>query len=1362
MQQLIQFLKFLVSRQVLGFLVVAALALAIWFVGPLLVFAGARPLASPMLRVALILMLLLTLGLWLAAWPVRLAAIPALCLLVWEVGPLLALGNVAPLKAVGPRLGLIGLILGLCLLYGIYRLWLAMRTDTEFLKKVLNFGSGASTAKQGTEGLKAVNESVYQALRQLKGLQLRGGFLRRVFEARRFVYELPWYMIVGSPGAGKTTALLNAGLQFPASRQTGHITRAAALNGNSGTMNCSWWIANEAVFIDTAGRYTTQQSDRQRDAAEWGGFLALLRKHRPRAPINGVIVVLSVKELRRLSPDERVDHAAQLRDRLAELRSELGIRFPVYVMVTMADQLGGFEEYFQSLTSEGRAQVWGFTLPFAASRPGRRTADAEDGRSAMRQQLEAEFELIHRRVADGLRGRLVEEFDVQRRRRLFALPQELAQLREPLFEVLDGIFLDSRFDDTQAGAMLRGVYFTSAAQVQSMPLPKGGILKRLLARIATIKAAENERQKQEQGTVDQKKTSEQDAVPVPVPPEGTGAFVHRGFFLQDLFARIVIPEAHLVRPNLRWEVRFRLLQTLGHALSVVVLLWIAAALALSFRNNGNYLQTIEQKAKALSATLAQAGRPVPPAAMPQVLDDAYDLPDYPGLDLANPPSTYQYGLYSAPPVVDASGKLYARLEDELLLPLVLGRMEDELSRSLREQDARAAYAALRAYKLLHDPQRYMRGGAAEVRAWVLKDWETRESAAVFGGRAAMVGHVERLFSGARLVQSPSLPKEVLVREVQAFLGSSTSSQRVYERAKSAMALEAPAEFTLVRAVGPQVGTVFARAEGEPLESGIPGLFTYDGYHGVFDKRLTEFVARAQQDDAWVMGRSTANGKAEALGVDGRPPRDAALLEDVRRQYLSEYAARWTTFLESVRVVGAEGGGGSLGFDLSVLRQLAAPDSPLARLARAAAHETSLSRPLGGGSQDNKGLLDKATEQIDRQTRELTRNLGIRPEERLERQLVDDRFAALREIVTGQPDLTAVATGPGTGRASLDSILGVINELYTVLVVADTAMTAGSLPPGGTDVGARMKLEAGKLPAPFREVLTALATNAADKVLDGTTAILRKQAQQQFDRLMGLFALNVTEPCRRGIQGRYPFVDAGEDASAEDVSLMFSAGGAVDSYFTKYLAPFVDTSVRPWRYKNPAAGNALVGVENAAAGVAPAPAVSGPTLLGELLKLLAQGGPDLAFFQRAQQVRDLLFRDADGRRLSWKMDLRVTELEPSITELIIDIDGQAQRYVHGPVEPLAVKWPGPRGGVSAQITAQPRISAAGSTILAQGPWAIVRLLRKGRIVSTATPGHTAVEYNLDGRRAVLDVSSGSQPNPFNSDLLSGFRCPGVAG
>ncbi|MCO8649021.1 SciS protein, partial [Burkholderia multivorans] len=99
------------------------------------------------------------------------------------------------------------------------------------------------------------------------------------------------------------------------------------------------------------------------------------------------------------------------------------------------------------------------------------------------------------------------------------------------------------------------------------------------------------------------------------------------------------------------------------------------------------------------------------------------------------------------------------------------------------------------------------------------------------------------------------------------------------------------------------------------------------------------------------------------------------------------------------------------------------------------------------------------------------------------------------------------------------------------------------------------------------------------------------------------------------------------------------------------------------------------------------------------------------------------------------------------------------YQHGPVAPFTIAWPGPRGGAHAEITAGPLIRPDTSTISTDGPWALMRLLQKGKVIATATPGRTRVAFSFDGREAVLDVASaGSVANPLTSDVLKTFRCP----
>ena len=578
----------------------------------------------------------------------------------------------------------------------------------------------------------------------------------------------------------------------------------------------------------------------------------------------------------------------------------------------------------------------------------------------------------------------------------------------------------------------------------------------------------------------------------------------------------------------------------------------------------------------------------------------------------------------------------------------------------------------------------------------------------------MIEHVQQLFSGARVVQSPFVRNDALIQQGRVFLDSSDATQRLYERAKADMQSEAPDEFTLLRAVGPQAGTVFTRASGAPLSRGVPGIFTFDGYRNLFDKRLPEFVEAARHDDAWVMGRSLLGDrqneaqKKTAEIVSATVTADDPLTEAIRRQYLSEYAQQWDASRRYSHDRGHEPR-----VNLQVLRSFAAPDSPLSRLVRAAVHETTLTQAAAA---PDTSFLQKAAGQLDK----ADGALGIRAEERIERELVDHHFAPLREVVTGSADGPMVSQPAQTqaGRTGLDGVASLLNDYYTALTVADNALANNSLPPA-SDTAAKLKMTAKTMPAPFREVLQNLAVQGSREVNLGIGQLLSRQIQ-----------VVVGDACRLTVEGRYPFApDSERDVSIDDFTRVFAQGGIFDDFFAKTLAPFVDTSAKPWRYR---------------------------TLAGATEPVQ---GPDLAPFEQAKAIREVFFGEPGQKQLAWKAEIRIAELDPAITSLMLDIDGQSMLYQHGPVAPFQVSWPGPRGGVHAEITAAPRIRPDTSTMAADGPWALLRLLQKSRLLETAIRGRTHAEFELDGRKALLDIAStGSVANPLTSNVLKSFRCP----
>ncbi|EPN3121605.1 ImcF-related family protein, partial [Salmonella enterica] len=113
--------------------------------------------------------------------------------------------------------------------------------------------------------------------------------------------------------------------------------------------------------------------------------------------------------------------------------------------------------------------------------------------------------------------------------------------------------------------------------------------------------------------------------------------------------------------------------------------------------------------------------------------------------------------------------LYNRLLDQLLLPPLVKRMEYVLADAIARQDSKAAYDALRIYLLLNlDKDHEDKYNAAEIQSWVINDLGNSDSVAGFGGRAAVLTHIEALFDGSRVVHSPYEKNEALIRQARAF------------------------------------------------------------------------------------------------------------------------------------------------------------------------------------------------------------------------------------------------------------------------------------------------------------------------------------------------------------------------------------------------------------------------------------------------------------------------------------------------------------------------------------------------------------------------------------------------------------------
>jgi len=728
-------------------------------------------------------------------WVIPLLGLIALSLIIWFIGPLLEF-----LVPEGRRWTLIIFIFALWIGYRVFCIIQARRHAAKVLQSLAADTPPDPDSVATAEELAALRQRMDEALALLKKAKLGG-------DERRNLYELPWYVIIGPPGSGKTTALVNSGLHFPLAAQLG----AGAVRGVGGTRNCDWWFTDQAVLLDTAGRYTTQDSHATVDKAAWLGFLDLLKTQRSRRPIDGAFVAISLSDLLLGSEAERAAHAAAIRLRIQELYTQLGVRFPIYLMLTKLDLVPGFMEFFDSLSKEERAQVWGMT--FALD-------DGKSGDSPLA-HLPAELAALEQRLNERLVERLQQERDPARRDLIYGFPQQFAALKESLQSFLEGVFKPNAFEER---VLLRGVYFTSGTQ-------EGSPIDRLIGAMA------------QSMNLDRQHLARQ---------TGTG----RSYFIEKLFSAVAFAERGLVGVNPKVERRRKWIARGALAGTVALVLVVSTLWIISYRANQAYIAQVDQRVGPVRQdvqNLSPAQRDVL-AVLPLLNATRHLAGDAPGW-------AEGLGLYQGDMLEAESASVYRKLLVAVFAPRLMTRIEEQLHSG---GNSDFLYEGLKAYLMLADSGHY---DPDFIKAWITLDWDhTLARDLPPEQRQALTGHLQALFEkhppNARLDQR-------LIDDLRRQLQQLPVAQRVYDRVKRAKLPDGVPDFRLSEAGGRDAALVFTRKSGKPLSEPLSGLFTAKGYRqGFLLASLNQAGTLAEEQ--WVLGRDQADQQNVAsLAADVR-------------------------------------------------------------------------------------------------------------------------------------------------------------------------------------------------------------------------------------------------------------------------------------------------------------------------------------------------------------------------------------------------------------------------------------------------------------------------------------------------------------
>ncbi|MFT3721058.1 type VI secretion system membrane subunit TssM [Pseudorhodoferax sp.] len=1175
----------------------------------------------------------------------------------------------------------------------------------------------------------ALRERMHQAIKTIKGSKL--GQLA----GAGALYELPWYMVIGNPAAGKSTAIIRSGLTFPFAGEGGAGGDRASGNiiqGIGGTRNCDWFFTSEGILLDTAGRYSVHDEDR----GEWLGFLDLLKKHRSKAPINGIIIAVSAAELAQGRPEQAIQLAKSLRQRVQELTERLEVFAPVYLVFTKADLIAGFADFFDDTDGSERERIWGTSLPYAQA----------EGVNALGQ-----FETRFDELTEGLKAMSLARMSLARQQTLapgvLAFPLEFAALKPALRAFVATLFEENPF---QFKPVFRGFYFTSAVQQGAS------------ASLASEQVA------QQFGLAG---GGERGA---------PRTLSDAGFFLKDLFSKVVFADRNLVRQytsrnKLRWR-------TAALVLGVVALAAALGGWSWSYLGNRQLMSNV--RADLDKAIKLQAEQPdlASRLASLEILQDRIEQLKR---HREAPPLGLSLGLYQGEaierklreeyfagirqvmlqPVAQAIEGYLAEVNahPERLKPMVRtpesGAAPAERARradgarfvDASPEDSSEAYNALKTYLMLGDRERLEPGHLTDQITRFWRGWLDDNRGTL--PREQMIRSAEQLISFVTAnLTDPAFPvlsnQLALVDQTRENLREVVKGMRGIERVYADIKTRAATRFPPITVAG-----LLTEADKGTIAGShaVPGPFTREAWDGYVEQAFKDAAGKELQSVDWVLKTSARDD----LTLEGSPEQ---IRKELTELYKKEYVAEWRRFMQGVTV------GEFTDFNVAVdrLNRLGDPQqSPIRKLMQTLFDQTSWDNPSLFNERlatTQRGLVAWFKQTILRQApTRVDINLKIETQQaNIPLGPIGREFAPLARIMMSRDNSTPPIAeylqtlaklrtrfnqiknqgDPGPGARALigKTLDGGDSELAETLRYVDERMLVGM-----TD-----SAKAALRPVLVRPLIQALA-------------VAVPPAETELNRI---WAAQVADPFQRTLATKYPFDPASRvEAGPAEIAKVFGPDGAVAKFAGETLGPLVvrrGDLVEPRKWADvgvrlkpefmagfPAWVSPLEGPNAPAGGAAPAGAVAGTP---------ATPSADQTVFQVLPQGT------------------------PGLSEYTLVIDGQTLRYRNTAPEWTQMVWPNPAGTAGARLTAVTNDGRSIDLVNEPGSNGLTRLfetaqrrrLPDGSNEMSWTQGTYRVTLHLKVLRspgeapppAAAAQSGQAAPPPVASNKLKGVKLPAL--
>ncbi len=1012
------------------------------------------------------------------------AIVFGLCLGIWFFGRMLRIGGNQPLAPVDRRLTLILIIIS------IYAIYLLISLVISWYKKRKSKPESVETFDPAAIEIKDLDESFHQLKTILKRNWNKKG-------SSSYIYALPWYLVIGLSGTGKTSLITRSGLKFPLA----HLLNQDTIRDVEKTHSFDWWVTDDAVIIDTPGHFIApEKGDTKEDIKVtkkvWGHFIHLLRKTRKRRPLNGVVITLDAKKLSDQTENERIDHAAQIHHRIAELIEKLGTRFSIYIALTRIDLLEGFEEIFQRLSVSEREDLMGFSF----------SIDTQDI-NVWKEELDQQFKDFIDRLNIKALNQLADINKTDARQKTWLFIRQMNGLRSVIKEFMDLALSGDRFSTPP---MVRGLYMTSVKQ-ENVPVD------------AWIDAV-----------------SDRYNIPRSVRSAHRGA--SKPWFVGRLFPDVIFKEAGLAGDNIKVEARRRIISWSCVLASMIAGIFISLGWWDSYKHNMDKIQDVETYTQ--SYQLASIAEDFDPTGA-NLLTEMETLRK----------ATFSFEGYRERSLIGSGARLYqgkkfGPLADQaylnllgkgFLTELAMGVADDIGSMNNRFSDERLR--ALQVYLMLGDED--LREPTI-VSNWFKPKW----SVAYQQDENIQQKLNEHLDYALMHVKGDLVSlDDDLIKNTQVDLRSTPLADRIYNEIKELAAADLPNALNLRSEIGAGFDIIYQHDNIITDEDGIqryidssytiPRLFTKDSFHNYFIPRNNE-ISQIAAKYLYILGLKDKNIELSDADIE-------ELKSQVRSLYVSDYIRIWNEALANLDIRNFS----SMQEAGEVLETVNGVTEPLTRLVKTVVRETTLYDITEEKELRRQAAqLEKSKTQAEGSETPTDADL-VRAADpyRIEGLRINRSFKAWADLLIAvNEEQPSYMEETYKSLDALSTYVRSINDMQTPGAEALRKANQRLKLEGDDPIYVVRRIASGVPPLLGRQI-DKLATESWKVILDSSSLELER-----------LWINHVLSEWNLKLAYRYPFnASSQDDVMLEDLSQFFGPKGTLNGFWRENLSSFIDAT-----------------------------------------------------------------------------------------------------------------------------------------------------------------------------------------------------------